>query len=96
MNTREYQQQYRDALSSMLRSPSGKLFLWEQMTRGGVFRQSYVAGSSDGTAFNEGQRSNALRLLDELLEVNPNALGILRRELVAREQAANVETETDG
>lgn len=85
----EFQNQYRLSLASMLRSPSGKVFLWEQLDRAGVWRQSYVPGEPDATAFNEGQRSNGLRLLNELLEVNPNALGILRREYDARTQPDN-------
>ena len=52
-------------LRSLMETIEGRRFVWRLLSRCGIFRQSYVQ-DSDGTAFNEGQRSIGLWVYQDL------------------------------
>lgn len=60
-------------MRSILKSAYGQRFMWRLLSRCGVLHQSFVAGSPDATAFNEGRRSIGNALLAEVLEIRPEA-----------------------
>lgn len=60
-------------LRSILKTVYGRRFVWRMMGLAGVFRQSFIAGEADSTAFNEGRRSIGNTLLSEVLEVKPES-----------------------
>jgi diketogulonate reductase-like aldo/keto reductase len=51
----------------------GRRVVWSLLDRAGVFRSSFVAGSPEQTAFNEGQRNMGLIYLDLILTHAPDA-----------------------
>ena len=63
----------REDLRSILKTPYGKRFVWKWLSRCGVFRQSFVQGESDSTAFAEGRRSIGNALLMEVFDVRPES-----------------------
>ena len=60
-------------LRSILKTVYGKRFIWKWLGRSGIFRQSFMPGAADSTAFNEGRRSIGNALLAEVLEVRPDS-----------------------
>ncbi len=52
-------------LAALMATIEGRRFVWRFLSKCGIFRQSYVS-DSNGTAFNEGQRSIGLMLYAEL------------------------------
>ena len=60
-------------LRSILKTAYGKRFIWKWLGRAGIFRQSFMPGAADSTAFNEGRRSIGNALLAEVLEVRPDS-----------------------
>ena len=69
---RQHNQEVED-LRSILKTVYGKRFVWKWLGAAGIFRQSFIAGSADSTAFNEGRRSIGNALLAEVLEVRPDS-----------------------
>lgn len=64
----------------VLSDPRGRRFLWRLLSERGVFEQSWVAGSFDVTAFNEGQRSLAIKLYCEICAVDEELYLKMMRE----------------
>lgn len=67
-------------LRAVLSSASGRRFVWRLLERSGVFRSSFNAVSDSYTAFNEGRRNLGLRVLNDILEADPDAFTLMQRE----------------
>lgn len=65
---------------------AGRRHLWRLLAAAGCFRQSFVPGQSDGTAFNEGRRSIGLMVLADLHEANPALYLLMANEAKDDEQ----------
>ncbi len=63
-------EQERDDFRRVMSDAWGRRFVWRLMREGGVFRSSFSGDALSG-AFNEGQRQQGLRLVNEVLEVCP-------------------------
>jgi hypothetical protein len=56
-------------------SPEGRRFMWDVIVNmGGVYGASFVAGSIDITAYNEGRRAIGLKILNRLNEADKSLL----------------------
>jgi hypothetical protein len=56
-------------------SPQGRRFIWDVIVNmGGVYGSSFVAGSIDITAYNEGRRAIGLKILARLNEADKSLL----------------------
>lgn len=73
-------------LKEVMNMPEGRRFIWRILGESGVFRPSFVAGSTDITAFNEGSRNFGLALLTEIMAELPESFLIMQREAVNYEQ----------
>lgn len=74
-------------LKEVMNMPEGRRFIWRMLGEAGVFRPSFVAGSSDTTAFNEGSRNFGLSLLAEIMAELPESFLTMQREAVNHEQS---------
>jgi hypothetical protein len=54
--------------------PQGRRLIWEILDYCGVYGMSFVAGSADITAFNEGRRAIGLRLLNRVNNAGKNLM----------------------
>ena len=70
----------KSSIDTLMLTVMGRRFIWDELSAGNVFAQTYVAGSFDGTAFQEGQRSSALRLLADVVRYAPNAYILMTKE----------------
>lgn len=70
----EHEQKMAD-LRYLMRTPQGERFLCSIMDRGFIFKTTFVGNSYSG--FNEGHRNFALMILDELVEADPEKVGVL-------------------
>lgn len=68
-----------DVLDLMKRK-EGRRLVWRMLGRARVFQQSWVEGSFDGTAFNEGLRSFGLWLYAEIIEAAPDLVVKMEKE----------------
>jgi hypothetical protein len=62
----------------LLDSPAFCRVLWDFLEQSGLFRTSFAGESAHITAFQEGVRSNGLRVFAELTEAVPDALARLQ------------------
>lgn len=77
--TSEQAARQRDSdLRVILLSPAGRRFLRRLLDP--MLGSSFVPGSPESTAFNEGRRSIALALLSEVQRVSPQGYAAMRRE----------------
>ncbi|MGJ7508687.1 endopeptidase [Variovorax sp. GT1P44] len=79
----------RDAIDELLwlmSDPRGRRFMWRQLSEFGVYRQSYVPGSFDQTAFNEGRRSVALMLTSQVMQHCPGRFTEMQKEAKSHER----------
>lgn len=60
--------------------------MWRLLQRLGVFQLSYVAGSFDQTAFNEGRRNEGNRLMDHIREHCPGRFTEMQKEAKSYER----------
>ena len=72
------------AVAQVLSEPFGRMFVWRILDDAAVFATSYVPGSPDQTAYNEGRRAIGLRLLRDLEETEPGVT--LRLAVEAKER----------
>lgn len=54
------------AYEQVFASPEGQRVLYDLLRAGGVLQTSLVPGDPQGTAFNDGRRSMALHIIDQL------------------------------
>lgn len=78
----------------VMSTPEGRSFVWDVLASTGLFRQSYVP-DSNGTAFNEGQRSVGLRMYADLETHCPEQYLLMQREAVQRAQIERREIEDE-
>jgi len=69
-----------DELLWLMSDPRGRRFMWRQLSGFGVYQSSYVPGSFDGTAFNEGRRSMALKLTTQIMQHCPARFTEMQKE----------------
>lgn len=67
----EREQELRD-LRHVLETVQGRRHTWRFLEQAGCFRQSFVSGESEATAFNEGRRSLGLMLLADIHALDPS------------------------
>lgn len=72
-------EKFMDALKSLLSSSQGRCFVWDILSRSGVYTQSAEASGS-WTYFNEGKRSIGLQLLSEIMEADDEKYLVMIRE----------------
>lgn len=72
-----------EALRDLLKSYSGRSFIWRLLTQCGIYDSSFT-GVDTLTFFNEGKRHIGLLLLEDIFEADPNAYTILRNEAAKR------------
>lgn len=68
-----------DDLIWLMGDVRGRRFVWRLLEDAGIYRSSFT-GDALLTAFNEGQRNQGLRLMDELLQHCPKRLSEMQRE----------------
>ena len=88
MEAREKRLQERGAndLRAILKTPEGRRFVWSMLTKGAIFQLSFT-GDNNQTNFNEGKKSVALTLLNDLLTVEPKAYLQMTLEHTSEEKA---------
>ncbi len=67
------------ALREVLATFAGRKVLFKLLAEGGVYRTSFAADPYQ-TAFNEGRRSHALRLLGDVTRVAPEQYRVMQEE----------------
>ncbi len=77
---RQRREEETNDLRAVLSSASGRRFVWRLLERSGVFRSSFNAVSDSYTAFNEGRRNLGLRVLNDILEADPDAFTLMQKE----------------
>lgn len=70
----------KNSIETLMLTVMGRRFVWDEINAGKVFSQTFILGSPDGTAFQEGQRSSALRLLADVVAYAPNAYILMTKE----------------
>lgn len=78
-----------DELLWLMSDPRGRRFMWRQLSGFGVYQQSYVPGSFDGTAFNEGRRSVALKLTTQIMQHCPARFTEMQKEASKHERRSS-------
>lgn len=73
----------RDDLAFVMSEYAGRRFIWKLLTKAGVFRTTYVAGSFDLTAMQEGRRSMGLELMAEIHQLDPSYYLSMAKEAAA-------------
>lgn len=81
-------------IKSVMDHPNTRAFVWDVLSKAGIYRQSYVPGS-DATAFNEGQRSIGLWIYADLETHCPEQFLLMQREAVQRAQIERREIEDE-
>lgn len=65
------QEQKDAAFETLIASEGGRRWIWDELTACHVFRTSFTGNSH--TFFNEGERNRGLALLNQMLNVDPDA-----------------------
>jgi hypothetical protein len=60
-----------DDVFFLLNHPQGRRFIWRYLGLCGVYRLSYTANSD--TNFREGERNIGLKLMNDIMDANPDA-----------------------
>jgi hypothetical protein len=82
---RREQERIDEDLRSVLSTYQGRSFIWELLTRAGIYRTTFSDNAAI-SAFNEGIRQSGLHLIARIDGVDQNAYAKLRREAVRREE----------
>ncbi len=77
-----------DELLWLMSDAKGRRFVWRLLSRAGVYRSTYVQGSFDGTAFNEGKRNAGLELMTLLLKHCPGRYTEMQKEAKRHERSS--------
>lgn len=67
-------------VSSVMKTPSGRHFVYWLLESYGVFRSSFVLGRPDASAFNEGMRNAGLMLYAKIQEQEPELYSMMLSE----------------
>lgn len=70
----------RNWLVESVQNPAARNWFFDLLARGHAFETSFVPGSSDSTAFREGERNVVLAVLSQLSTETPEALLQILRE----------------
>lgn len=66
------------AFEQLLKSEGGRAWLWDELVACHVFATSFTGNSY--TYFNEGERNRGLVLLDQVMNVDPDAFNLMIKE----------------
>lgn len=82
-------------LNEMLASEAGRAVLWRIMSIAGLNRLSFAGEETHSTAFREGERNVANKVLALVLTANPAAYTLMQNEAVSRDTKFGITWETD-
>lgn len=71
---------YAEDLKYVMSTEKGRRFIWQQLSKAGLFRTSFTGNST--TFFNEGKRAHGLELLADLQEHTPKYYLMMHSEAV--------------
>ena len=80
-------------LKVLMSDPKGRRYIWLELEESNVFSLSYVQGSFDLTAFNEGKRLFGNRLLNDVQKLFPEDFIRMVRENAASKPEEPAEQE---
>jgi hypothetical protein len=63
----------RGFLKEVLASADGRAWIWSLLADAGVFKNSFIRGEPDVTAFNEGRRNFGLKVMTQVMNAEPKA-----------------------
>ena len=72
------EEQELDDVKFILDSPQGRRFFWRYLSKCGVFTTSFTGNST--TYFNEGSRNIGLMLMEDIMNVDPDAYSMMLKE----------------
>ncbi len=78
-----------DELLWLMSDPRGRRWIWRRLGEVGVYRQSLVPGDFAGTAFNEGQRSVGLKLINQITQHCPGRFTEMQKEAKRHERSSS-------
>lgn len=78
------QRQEQEDLKWLLAHRAGRRIAWRLMSEAGVFRSTFHTSGSV-MAFNEGTRSQGIKLLTQIMATNPDAFTLMQKEAKANE-----------
>lgn len=67
-------------IRGLMSQPDGRRYIWLELSECHCFTQSFAPGHADVTAFNEGQRSRGLKLLDDVTRWAPEQYILMTKE----------------
>lgn len=80
----------KEDLLVVLKTASGRRFVYDILDESGLFSGSFVAGHPDISDFNEGKRDIGVKLLQDLMNAAPDAFTQMYREKASEvKQAAD-------
>ncbi|MDT8419353.1 MAG: hypothetical protein RQ754_02890 [Desulfuromonadales bacterium] len=82
-------------LKAVMATKEGRRFIWRLLGQAGIFRPSFVAGSPDTTAFNDGARNQGLNLMAEVMSEAPKQFLTMQQEAMDDEQKRRDEDSAD-
>lgn len=82
-------------LKAVMGTKEGRRFIWRLLGQAGIFRPSFVAGSPDTTAFNDGARNQGLNLMAEVMSEAPKQFLTMQQEAMDDEQRRRDEDSAD-
>jgi hypothetical protein len=65
------QREAQNFLAAVMDTAPGRAWIYRHLADCNIWMQTFLMGSPDGTAFNEGRRSVGLRLLDDIMTCAP-------------------------
>ncbi|WP_165909648.1 endopeptidase [Variovorax guangxiensis] len=78
-----------DELLWLMSDPRGRRFMWRRLSENGVYQQTYVPGSFDQSAFNEGRRAMALKLMSQIMQHCPARFTEMQKEASKHERRSS-------
>jgi hypothetical protein len=85
---------YEQDLEAIMRTPHGRRFVWELLSRGGVFSTGFHYDPYVH-AYNAGRRDITLALYEEVERVTPDLIAIARKEAHDRNTNSKPDTGSD-
>lgn len=73
-NEEHLKERSRRDFEKILNMSEGRRVIWDLLENAGVWRNSFVAGDPNVTAFNEGKRDIGLMILQKIQNIKPQAL----------------------
>lgn len=80
---RDEAKRYKDSLINVMSTEPGRSFMWEMLSKAGLFRTSFTGNSA--TFFNEGKRSLGLELMADIQEFCPRHYVTMHDEATKRQ-----------